>query len=217
MQVLKASPEAIAFALEILKLGGIVAHATETCYGLACDMTNREAVEKLFKVKNRVADQPVSALFPSIKASEEWVEWCPEALELAKAELPGPLTIILPIKESKCESVFPIPTFGIRNPESERRRTLGIRVSPHPIAIELAKQFGRPISTTSANISGEPSPYSVEEIQMQFTASATSAAESRGFPLREQPDLIIDSGTLENKPPSKVVLFEDGEMRVLRS
>ena len=84
MQTLEESEASIAFAIEILKLGGVVAHATETCYGLACDMTNSDAVEKLFNIKNRPPDQPVSALFSSIKASSEWALWSKEALELAK-------------------------------------------------------------------------------------------------------------------------------------
>ncbi|MDP7247851.1 MAG: L-threonylcarbamoyladenylate synthase [Candidatus Peribacteraceae bacterium] len=197
MQTLEASEASIAFAIEILNLGGVVAHATETCYGLACDMTNSEAVEKLFNIKNRPDDQPVSALFPSIKASSIWVEWTEKALALAKKEFPGPLTIILPIKPNK--TIYPIPK---TEPEN-RNPTLGIRISPHPIALELAKQFSKPLSTTSANLTGQPSAYSVEEIEKQLADNP--------------PDLVIDSGMLEKKSPSKVVMFIDGEVTVIRN
>ena len=197
MQTLEASEASIAFAIEILNLGGVVAHATETCYGLACDMTNSEAVEKLFNIKNRPDDQPVSALFPSIKASSIWVEWTEKALALAKKEFPGPLTIILPIKPNK--TIYPIPK---TEPEN-RNPTLGIRISPHPIALELAKQFSKPLSTTSANLTGQPSAYSVEEIEKQSADNP--------------PDLVIDSGMLEKKSPSKVVMFIDGEVTVIRN
>ena len=199
MQILEESEAGIAYALEILALGGTVAHATETCYGLACDMTNPDAVDNLFKIKNRPNDQPVSALFPSIEASEEWVEWCDEALELANNELPGPLTVILPIKEDKLESIFPTPQRATSN---EQRATLGVRTSPHPVAMALTKQFGKPLSTTSANLSGKPSPYSIEEIQKQLS--------------NNPPDLIIDSGTLEKIPPSRIVMFKNGKMEVVR-
>jgi len=194
MQSLPDTETGLTYALEILKLGGVVAHATETCYGLACDMTNPEAVEKLFQIKNRAADQPVSALFPSIEATEEWVEWNEEALKLAKKELPGPLTIILPLKK---ENIYPTSPLHYST-------TLGIRVSPHPVAQELSKQFGKPISTTSANISGKPNLYSTEEIQKQF--------EGR----EHQPELILDSGELERRATSKVVSFVDGEIKVIR-
>ena len=197
MQTLEASEASIAFAIEILNLGGVVAHATETCYGLACDMTNSEAVEKLFNIKNRPDDQPVSALFPSIKASSIWVEWTEKALALAKKEFPGPLTIILPIKPNK--TIYPIPK---TEPEN-RNPTLGIRISPHTIALELAKQFSKPLSTTSANLTGQPSAYSVEEIEKQLADNP--------------PDLVIDSGMLEKKSPSKVVMFIDGEVTVIRN
>ncbi|HCI04077.1 MAG: L-threonylcarbamoyladenylate synthase [Candidatus Peribacteraceae bacterium] len=193
MQTLEESEASIAFAIEILKLGGVVAHATETCYGLACDMTNSDAVEKLFNIKNRPPDQPVSALFSSIKASSEWALWSKEALELAKKELPGPLTIILPMKQDK--TLFPIP-------HPKPNPTLGIRVSPHQVAMSLAKEFGKPLSTTSANLTGQPSTYSVEEIEKQL--------------VENPPDLVIDSGPLENKSPSKVVMFINGEVTVVR-
>ena len=193
MQILEESEASIAYAIEILNLGGVVAHATETCYGLACDMTNSDAVEKLFNIKNRPPDQPISALFPTVKASSEWVEGSKEALIYAKGKLPGPLTIILPMKPGK--TLFPVP-------HPKPNPTLGIRVSPHQVAMDLAKEFGKPLSTTSANLTGQPSTYSVEEIENQLSDNP--------------PDLVIDSGTLENRPSSKVIMFMDGEIKVIR-
>lgn len=194
MEIIPASEAAITSALRVLEDGGVVAHATETCYGLACDMTNPDAVEKLFKIKERKADQPVSALFPSVEATEEWVEWNDEARELASKELPGPLTIILPCSK---EGIYPTSP-------AHYSTTLGIRISPHPIAKELSEKFSKPISTTSANVSGQPSTYSAEEIINQFKDK------------EYQPDLIIDSGTLEKRPPSKVVSLIDDEPQILR-
>ncbi|MCF7844702.1 MAG: threonylcarbamoyl-AMP synthase [Kiritimatiellales bacterium] len=195
MKVLPISEVALTSALKILELGGVVAHATETCYGLACDMTNPDAVEKLFQIKDRRADQPVSALFPSVEATEEWVEWNNEARKLAEEELPGPLTIILPCIK---ERIYPTSP-------AHYSTTLGIRVSTHPIAIELSKKFPRPISTTSANVSGQPSAYSAEEIIEQFKDK------------QNQPDLILDSGRIEKNTPSKVVSFIKDDPQVLRN
>jgi len=198
--VLPPSPQAIDQALNILSSGGIVAHATETCYGFACDLTNPAAVEKLFAIKNRPADQPVSALFPSIKEAKKYVSWNDRAEGLAQSHLPGPLTLILPIKKTAREKLFVVP---ITHPQS-LIPTIAIRISSHPLAMELATRFSRPLSTTSANVHGEPNPYSAQEVERQFAAMAF------------QPDLIIDSGILPPTPPSTVIDLSSGEKRTLR-
>lgn len=193
MQILPPSPQTIAAALSILREGGVVAHATETCYGLACDLTNPDAVWKLFAIKQRPDDQPVSALFPSVEAAKEWVKWSDEAQKLADEFLPGPVTIILPIKTGR--KLFPCPNPGL---------SLGVRVSPYPVARELVEGFDTPISTTSANVHGQPNPYSAEEILRQFSKE------------KHQPDLIIDSGTLPPNPPSKIIDLTKEGQKIIR-
>ena len=69
---------------------------------------------------------------------------------------------------------------------------MGVRVSPHPVARALAEGFGTPLSTTSANVHGQPNPYSAEDIRAQFTEGP-------------MPDLVLDSGTLPTTPPSTVI------------
>lgn len=188
MRVLLAKlPQSMDEAVRVIARGGIVAHATETCYGFACNLTNPEAVSRLFTLKNRSEDHSISALFPSLEKAKEWVEWNEEAEKLAKEYLPGPLTIVLPLKKAKGNG-----------------ETLGIRISSHPVAEYLAKYSGVPLSTTSANLHGKPSPYSPEEILEQF----------RGRSL--QPDLILDSGTLDRVAPSTVVQIQKGVLEVLR-
>ena len=177
----------IARAIQILQKGGVVAHATETCYGLACDMSNPSAVAKLFRIKHRPTHQPVSALFPSVKIAKKYVRWNPEADELAKRHLPGPLTLILPLLANAPHQLHPTPSGGI---------TVGVRVSPNPIALALVEGFGAPITTTSANVHGHANPYSAEEIASQFQNI-------------EGPDIILDSGILPHTPPSTVVDLAD--------
>jgi len=190
MKVLAISKEAIAEALQVLKQGGVVAHATETCYGLACDLTNPQAVQRLFVLKQRLLNQPVSALFPSIDEAKRYVEWNERAKELARKFLPGPLTLILLSRRETPHTLFPIP---------EGAATVGVRVSSHPIAQKLAQCFGKPLSTTSANIHGKPPPYSTEEILSQLS-----------------PDLVLDSGPLPEAPPSTVVDLTKGSQKILR-
>lgn len=182
MNILPDNEEGLQKALEVLQAGGVVAHATETCYGLACDMSNAAAVEKVFAIKQRPSQQPISALCASIDQAKRYTDWNEKADELAKKHLPGPLTVILPLRGE----LYPCPD---PNPNP----TIGIRVSSHPIAQKLVDMFGSPISTTSANVHSMPNPYSVADMQTQFAEGTTV------------PDLLLDSGVLPQVPPSSVV------------
>lgn len=185
MMILPYSDEAIREAVRILRDGGVVAHATETCYGLACDLSNVDAVKKLFAIKQRPEMQPVSGLFQSVEEAKLYVEWNDRAEELAAKYLPGPFTMILPLMHGAPLRLFPIPT-----PDAP---TIGIRVSSSPIAQALVMAFNAPLTTTSANLHGQPNPYSAQDIEMQFAHQEI------------RPDLIIDSGILDQNPPSTVI------------
>lgn len=193
MEVVLPTPENLERAVAILREGGTVAHATETCYGLACDMRNQAAVQNLFSLKERPENMPVSALFKDIEQAKLYAEWNDLADQLALEHFPGPLTLVLLLKHEN--GLFPTP---------RGNRTLGVRISPHSIAMNLVKAFGSPISTTSANVHGQPNPYSPEEIEEQFAG-------------REQkPALILNSGTLERMASSSVVDVTDGTVEILR-
>ncbi|OGJ69647.1 threonylcarbamoyl-AMP synthase [Candidatus Peribacteria bacterium RIFCSPLOWO2_02_FULL_51_10] len=196
--VLPFSKQALNQALEILKSGGVVAHATETCYGFACDLSNPEAVKRLFDLKKRPYDSPVSALFPTVAEAKKFVEWNEEAGKLAKKYLPGPLTLVLPIKNPP--SFLPSPGTG----EGSGVGALGIRISSHPLACELAERFGKPLSTTSANVHGEKNTYSAAEIIEQFMFQEI------------KPDMIIDSGKMIETPSSTVIDLTSGKGKMLR-
>jgi|SRR3989344_4971870 len=185
MRIVSANAQGMEEALHVLQNGGLVAHATETCYGFACDLTNPDAVTKLFAMKNRPANQPVSALFFSVDEAKKWVLWNERVEELAKEHLPGPLTIILPLKAEMIGKIF--PTAAVSS------HTLGVRISSHPVAQALSQEFGKPLSTTSANLHGEENPYSLEDLQKQFSDDAGSDF------------LFLDLGTLKKNPPSTVI------------
>lgn len=196
MQILPATdPTSITQAIQILTSGGVVAHATETCYGLACDLRNAAAVEKLFRIKDRPADQPVSALFPSIDAATAVCEFSDRALEIAKKHLPGPLTIIVPVREGSTLFI---------TADSQPATEVGVRVSSDPLATELALRSGVPLATTSANVHGQSNPYSLDDLRSQF--------EGRDA----VPDLILDSGTIQETPPSTVIKVQADAVTVLR-
>ncbi|MFA6521407.1 MAG: L-threonylcarbamoyladenylate synthase [Candidatus Gracilibacteria bacterium] len=176
----------------VLKAGGVIVHATETCYGFACDAFNEDALEKLYKLKQMDFDKPVSLLVASLKDAKKLGLFNKRAEELAKKYWPGPLTIIVRRKKA-------LPKF--LNPKA---KTVGIRVPGHKLSLELAKKFGSPLTTTSANISGQPSPYSVSAIKKQF----------KGAKLK--PDLILDSGRIPTNPPSTIIDCSGKVLKVIR-
>ncbi len=202
MEIFSESPDGIARAMEVLRAGGVVAHATETCYGLACDLRNPAAVERLFLVKERPFTQPVSALFSSIEEAQTFVVFSERALEIAKKHLPGPLTIVLPLQEDAPFLIHVCPPS--QSPTLIHNTAIGIRISSSPLAQALVLAFGSPITTTSANIHGEPNPYSVYDITSQFLGK------------NAVPDLVIDSGPLPPAPPSTVVEVIGDRLKVLR-
>ena len=173
-------------ALEILKQGGIVAHATETCYGLACDLRNADAVQKLFNIKQREFDKPVSALFACWKDATAFVQTSEAVEELALSKLPGPYVFVLNRKEDAPSNLH-------LTADGELYPTIGVRVSSHPTAIHLVTAYGSPLSTTSANLAGEPPCYSAEEIRRQFDCSDL------------KPDLILDDGEIQRNSPSEIL------------
>ncbi|KKW39683.1 threonylcarbamoyl-AMP synthase [Candidatus Peribacteria bacterium RIFOXYC2_FULL_55_14] len=193
MEIASPSPESIERAVSILRAGGTVAHATETCYGLACDLGNQRAVRTVFTLKERPEHIPVSALFESIEQAKMYVEWNELAEQLAHAHLPGPLTLVLPLLPGR--RIFATPAGN---------DTLGIRISPHPVAIALVRAFGAPLSTTSANVHGQPNTYSSQEIENQFLHKT------------RKPDLLLDSGALKKVASSSVVNLVGGSIEVLR-
>lgn len=194
MHIVPAST-GMAEALRILGEGGVVAHATETCYGFACDLTNQKAVEKLFQIKQRSFDQPVSGLFVRADQAKLYTHWNDHAQELAQNYLPGPLTLILPLKKDPPQKLFPTPNGGT---------TIGVRISSHPIAQLLAKEFGLPLVTTSANLHGLPEPYRIEDMQEQFPSQSL------------EPDLVVDSGALPKTRPSTIVDLTGPDIRIVR-
>jgi L-threonylcarbamoyladenylate synthase len=185
-------------AFRILEEGGIVIHPTETCYGLGCDLTHAAAVERLFALKQRPSDLPISALFASIEDSSRYVVWNENAHALAKRYLPGPLTLILPLKPD-IPRLYQAPHTSSAPPSA----TLGIRISSHPLACALAETFPRPMSTTSANLHGCPPCYNLKDIEGQFTG-------------RDLPDLFLDGGDLPGVPPSPVVDCTGEKPKILR-
>jgi L-threonylcarbamoyladenylate synthase len=181
-------------AIKILKAGGVVVYPTDTAYGLAVDATNVKAVEKLYAVKGRDFNKPVHVIYPDTKWLQKIVELNIQALRLMDKFLPGPLTIVSPLK-AKGESWKKL---------SAGTKTMGTRLPNHQIALELVKKFGKPITTTSANVSGMPPCYSTAEARLQFEN------------VEKKPDFYLEGGKLRKLMPSTVVSLIDGHVKIIR-
>ncbi len=139
---------AIVEAAKMLREGGTVAFPTETVYGLGADARNSEAVEAVFAAKGRPSDNPLIVHIADPSALDELVtEVHPTAAALMEAYWPGPLTVVLPVREGV---LSPCVTSGLD--------TVGVRMPDHPVALALISAAGCPVAAPSANRSGRPSP-----------------------------------------------------------
>jgi L-threonylcarbamoyladenylate synthase len=143
-------------AVEVLAAGRVVGVPTDTVYGLAADPFREEALERLYALKSRPAERPVSLLVASLEQAGRVAELTPEAEELAGQYWPGPLTLVLGRSRD-------VPEW-LGNPE---RNTIGVRVPDHSTALELLEEAG-PLAVTSANRSGEEPALSAEDARAIF-------------------------------------------------
>jgi L-threonylcarbamoyladenylate synthase len=178
-----------------LKKGKTVVYATDTSYGLACDVTNRKALELVYKIKGRGFNKPMHIIVPSLAYAKKITVWNSSAALLAQKFLPGALTLVLPIKNQ-------LPYLKRLGAGTG---TIGLRLPDQPIALDLARQVHAPITATSANRSGGPDSYTIKAVTSQFENQDN------------KPDIVLDSGRLPKRKPSTVVRASDNLIKVLRS
>ena len=149
-------------AAEAIRDGGLVVYPTETVYGLAADALDSDAVERVFEVKGRDRSKPVSLAVPTFETAleEGYVEATDRERAFAEEFLPGPVTLLC----ERREVVPDVLTAG--------RDRVGIRVPDCEPALALVERAERPITSTSANVSGEPSARTVDEVGEQVRSEA---------------------------------------------
>ena len=159
----------------------ITVYPTDTQYGLGVDATNPQAVLRLKELKGRDDGKPISIAVDSLKMAEEYAEFTPLARRIAEKFLPGKLTLVLDAKDSIPKEI----TAGTG--------TVGIRVPDSKETLELIQELGRPITATSANVSGMEPENSPEKILEQFGEKASWITR------------VVDAGELPPSAPSTVV------------
>ena len=179
--------EKIKKAADILAHGGLVAFPTETVYGLGADATDSEAAKKIYAAKGRPSDNPLIIHVSDPSDAEKYAITNECYYKLAKAFMPGPLTVILPKKDTIPSSV----TGGLDS--------VAGRCPSHPIANAIIKESGTAIAAPSANISGSPSPTCGEHVIHDMTGRI---------------DMIVDGGSCEIGLESTIIKL-DGERATL--
>lgn len=161
--VMKDTKNIIAEALEVLKKGGVLLYPTDTVWGLGCDATDPEAVEKIYKIKNRPDSKSLVLLASDLDMVARYVREVPEmAVHLVEVN-DSPMTIIYPGAIAAAEGEPADRHLLARNVVAEDG-TVGIRIPMMDFCVELVRRLGRPLVSTSANISGEPTPKTWSEI-----------------------------------------------------
>ena len=184
--------EEIKKAVEVLRKGGIILYPTDTVWGIGCDATNVEAVEKVYRLKRSEDKHSMLVLCRDADMVVRYVNKAPgiafEVMELSDK----PLTAILPGAVGVAKNLIP---------EAE---TLGVRIPQHEFCQALLRKFGRPIVSTSANISGEPAAKRLKDVDEAILKGVDYVVHPR----------------FEGKPtfkPSSIISFgEGGEVEIIR-
>jgi len=184
--------EAINKAIEVLRSGGIILYPTDTIWGLGCDATNKDAVEKIYKIKKRDDSKSMLVLIDNPAKLNSYIDIVPELawdlIDLADK----PLTIIYPNAKNLASNII------------AHDRTIGIRVTNEDFSKKLCQRFRMPIVSTSANVSGATSPVNFNDIAEE---------------IKTQVDYIVDFRQEESggSTPSGIIkLGINGEVTVIR-
>lgn len=179
-------------ALDVLYNGGIILYPTDTIWGIGCDATNSESIKRIYEIKKRIDSKSMLVLINDANRIPSYIEEMPDvAWDLIDLS-DKPLTIIYPGAKNLAANLIAVD------------KTIGIRVTNDPFCNALIKRFKRPIVSTSANISGKPSPTNFSEISDE---------------IKNQVDYIVQhrQNEKEKANPSGIIqLGVSGQVKIIR-
>ncbi|MEE1237988.1 MAG: L-threonylcarbamoyladenylate synthase [Turicibacter sp.] len=174
--------------LQTITQEDVIVFPTDTVYGIGASIFSPKALDKIFEIKNRPIDKSLIVLCADEVQLEEIVgPFSVDVKKIIDAFLPGGLTLIL-----KCYMSLPEEI-------TRGKQTIGVRIPDHPLALELLKEFG-PLATTSANISGEPSPTKIDRLN----------------PVIQRVNYVFDDGETKQQIPSTILDCTKDEFVILR-
>jgi L-threonylcarbamoyladenylate synthase len=190
--------------VKIIKQGGVVVFPTDTVYGLLADATNEKAVKKIFKIKKRPKEKPIPLFVKDIEMAKKFAFINKKQENLLKLFWPGKVTAVLKRPRTRTSSVR-----GKKNKKliiyGVTRNTIALRIPNYRLVNVLLKKLDRPLTGTSANISGKPASTKIGEVLRQFKNA------------KEKPDLILNYGNLQFSLPSIVIDLTGKKTRILRT
>ena len=185
--ILQCNDTGIKDAYNIIQKGGIVVFPTDTVYGIGCDPSNQDAVNRIYKIKGREKIKQLPVLAYSKKDIENIAFFDEISKKIADKFWPGPVTLILKVKDKKIEETLDL------------KGKVAVRVPDHPCVLALLEKC-RLLVGTSANFSGQPSFGDSKEIVGKFS----------GY------DALLDGGQIANSCESTIVEVIDNELKIVR-
>lgn len=185
-------------ALEVLRNGGVILYPTDTVWGLGCDATNPEAVARIYEIKKRSDSKSLVLLASDLDMVARYIREIPDmAIQLVEVN-DKPMTIIYPgaLTGQECR--------GLAHNTVAQDGSVGIRIPVVDFCRDLVHRFGRPIVSTSANISGEPTPRKFTDIPQQ---------------IKDAVDFIVDPSLERNSTGSASSIIKvglDGTIDIIR-
>jgi L-threonylcarbamoyladenylate synthase len=196
MLVIKESdPNAVELACEFLKQGKIISFASDTVYGIAADASNKNALEKLYKAKNRSHQKPIAIFLKDLESAKKIFYFDEVSQKISDKFLPGFLTMVLRVKQEAFKVVAP-------NLNKNNNEFLGFRIINREFVSKLLEKFGGIIAVSSAN-------------QSDFEAAKNCDEVVNYFSKEELLDLVIDGGE-SGSLASTVIKIDNNKIEILR-
>jgi L-threonylcarbamoyladenylate synthase len=180
-------------ALEVLQNGGTILYATDTIWGIGCDATNSRAIDKVYKIKFRKQEKSLIILADGMNMIEKYVANVPDLVKELVESYKDPLTIIYNNARKLPKNL--IPDDG----------TIAIRIPKDEFCLKLIGMLGKPITSTSANVSGEPNPLSFHKINTKIKEAVDYICTSNQYRLTTV------------KPSTILRVNDDGQIQILRN
>ena len=182
-------------AVKLLQAGKLIIYPTDTLYAIGCDATNAKAIERVYALKKRPREMPLSVLVSDFEMLQKYAEITKEQMKILKEKLPGPYTFILRPKinsnSSRVGGMENSPRIFHKLPVSNGN--VGFRMIDVPIANQIIRKFGKPITATSANIHRKETPATISDLKAIFGIHINLYIS--GNRLSGKPSTVIDLTT----------------------
>ncbi len=191
MQIIKKEKINFQKIVKAIRRGKVIVFPTDTVYGLIADATNKKAVERIFRIKKRPKSKPLPIFVKDLKQAKKLAKINKKQERFLKSVWPGKVTVVFKRKRG-------VKLYGVD------KKTIALRVPDYKLVNVLLKKLNKPLTGTSANISGKPASGNIKDVLNQLRNK------------KLKPDLIIDAGNLPKSKPSKVIDLTVFPLKILR-